>query len=69
MSDVIRFRSRAQLADERGRRQCERGYHAWQLVDLGPHAAPGRTPAHWRCARCGMEREGATPGTPPAGRR
>lgn len=68
MSQVIPFRNRGQLSGERARRQCEDGYHNWLLVDLGRHAAPGRTPSHWRCARCGLEREGATPGTPPAGR-
>jgi hypothetical protein len=69
MSRIIPFRSRDQLAHERARRQCADGYHAWQLLDIGPHAAPGRTPSRWRCARCGAECEGATPGTPPAGRR
>jgi hypothetical protein len=68
MSRVIPFRSRTQLARDRARQQCADGYHTWQLVDLGPHAALGRTASRWRCARCGEEREGATPGTPPAGR-
>lgn len=68
MTRIIPFRNRDQLADERARRQCETGYHAWQLVDPGAHAAPGRTPSLWRCARCGDECEGPTPGTPPARR-
>jgi hypothetical protein len=45
MARILRFRSRDQLSGERARRQCQDGYHNWQLVDLGPHAAPGTPPA------------------------
>jgi hypothetical protein len=59
MADILRFRSRQQLANERarGRTLCRSGFHRWEVAtDTRFDVRRGRLVTLERCARCGEER-------------
>jgi len=62
MAEILRFRNRQQLANERagGRTLCRSGFHRWVVCgDTHFDVRQGRLVTLERCARCGEARVSA----------